>query len=227
MNVRPVALAISVLVGATAVALPASAQKPPKPKPTKPYTLPGPVSITAKPNPVVFSTPVIISGRVQSAPAGTLVTLMRRTLPSGTFTGTATSKTAKNGSYSFSHRPPRNTYYRVVASLTPPVQSGDLLVPVRTLVGFRVSDSTPAAGSRVRFSGIVRPRHDGRTAYIQRKSGTRWVTLARPRLRRVDGQSSGYAKTLRVRRSGTYRVRVLGHSDHAQGISRERTLIVH
>ena len=43
---------------------------------------------------------------------------------------------------------------------------------VAPLVGFRVSDSTPRAGSRVRFSGTVRPRHNGRRVYVQRKVGT-------------------------------------------------------
>jgi hypothetical protein len=32
---------------------------------------------------------------------------------------------------------------------------------------------------------------------------------------------------IRVRVSGVYRTRVLGHADHAMGISRERSLTVH
>ena len=135
---------------------------------------------------------------------------------------------AKNGGYSFVHKPVRNTYYRAVSSLKPPTQSGDLLVKVRMLVGLRVSDSTPRSGQRVRFSGIVRPAHDGRTASIQRRSSTgSWVTIARPTLRAVDAGTSRYVRTLRVRRSATYRVRVIGHADHAMGISRVRTLITH
>ena len=222
MNLRTVALAGGLILGGTTAALPASAQKPQKPQ--KPYTIPGPVSISATANPTVFSTPVTITGRVQKAPAGTTVTLLRRTVPGTTFTGVATTSTAKNGTYRFVHRPARNTYYRAVAALQPPIQSGDLLVRVRTLVGFRVSDSTPAAGQRVRFSGIVRPRHNGRRAHIQRRSGDRWITIARPILRSLDARTSRYRRTLRVRRSGAYRVRVLGHADHAKGISRERVL---
>lgn len=206
----------------------APAQKKPKPKPGQPYTLPGPVSIGAKPNPVVFSTPVTITGRVDKAAEGTQVTLAARTLPSTTFTNVTGAKVAKNGTYTFSHRPPRNTYYRVTAALSPPVASGDLLVKVRTLVGLRLSDSTPARGSRVRFTGIVRPRHDGRRAYVQKQaSGGRWVTVGRTTLRRLDSRSSRYTKTLRVRSSGAYRVRALGHSDHAMGISRTRNVAVH
>lgn len=224
MNARTLGIAIASVAGIASVALPASAQKPPKPKPD---TIPGPVSIGAKPNPTVFSTPVEITGRVQNAKAGVTVTLLRRTLPSTTFTGTSTGTTDKNGRYRFVHRPPRNTYYRVVAQQTPPVQSADLLVKVRTLVGLRVSDATPRAGSVVRFKGIVRPSHNGRSALIQRFSGSRWVTIARPTLRALDATTSRYSKRLRVRRSGTYRVRVLGHADHAMGISRSRTLVTH
>jgi hypothetical protein len=212
-----------------APAAPALAQKKPKPpKPGQQYTIPGPVSISAKPNPTVFSTPVTITGRVEKAAQGTVVTLAARILPSATFKTVATGKVGKNGTYSFGHRPPRNTYYRVTAALQPAVSSGDLLVRVSTLVGFRVSDSTPARGSRVRFSGIVRPRHDGRTAYIQKlASGGRWVTVGRATLRKLDAASSRYSKTLRIRRSGTYRVRVLGHADHAMGVSRTRSITVH
>jgi hypothetical protein len=229
MNPRTLTLAAVLLATASASSLPAMAQKAkPKPKPAKPYTIPGPVSISAKPNPTTFSTPVTISGRVQKANTAVTVTLLARVLPSGSFATVQTAKTTKKGDYKFSHRPPANTYYRVVAALQTPVQSADLLVPVRTLVGFRASDSTPARGSRVRFSGIVRPRHDGRRAYVQKQSSAgRWVTVARTTLRKLDSQSSRYAVTLRVRSSATYRVRVLGHSDHAMGISRSRALVVH
>lgn len=214
---------------ACSVAVPAPAQKPkPKPKPQQPYTIPGPVSISAKPNPTVFSTPVTITGRVDKAGAGVRVTLFRRTVPSTTWVGVSTANTVNNGGYTFTHRPARNTYYRVVAQMSPPVNSGDLLVPVRMLVGLRLSDSTPKRGSLVRFSGIVRPRHNGRRAYIQKRgSGGRWVTVKRTTLRSVDSRTSRYAVRIRVRSSGVYRARVLGHLDHAMGISRERAVTVH
>jgi hypothetical protein len=221
MSSRTTGLTLSLIAAAAAATVPASAQKPPKPKP-------GPVTIAATPNPSVFSTPVAVTGRVQQAPEGTVVTLSRRILPSGSFVTLATAKTAKNGTYTFSQRPQRNMYYRVSAALTPPVQSPDLLVNVAMLVGLRLSDSTPAAGARVRFSGIVRPRHDGRAAYIQKQNaaGT-WVTVTKTTLSKLDSQSSRYSKTIRVRANANYRVRVLGHDDHAMGISRTRTAVVH
>jgi hypothetical protein len=213
-------------LGAVLIALPvatATAQKKPKP-----YTIPGPVSITASPNPTVFSTPVTVSGDVKDAKGGVTVRLQRRPSTGGSFTTVATGTTSKAGKYSLVNRPSVNVYYRVQADTSPATQSGDLLVKVRMLVGFRASDTTPAKGSRVKFSGIVRPPHNGRTAAIQRRSSTgRWVTIARPRLRALDSKSSRYRKRIRVRRTATYRVRVIGHADHAMGISRERTLTVH
>ena len=230
MKVRTLCWTTAVLAGSAGATLtPASAQKPAKPaKPQKPSTIQGPVSITAKPALVVFGSSVALSGRVQNAVTSTTVTLLRRTLPSTTFAGTGTITVGKNGDYAFTQRPVRNTYYRAVSSLNPQTQSGDLLVKVRMLVGLRVSDSTPRSGQRVRFSGIVRPAHNGRTANIQRRSSTgSWVTIARPTLRAVDAGTSRYSRTLRVRSSGVYRVRVLGHYDHAMGISRERALATH
>ena len=230
MRIRTLCRTAAVLVGTAGATLsPASAQKPKpqKPKPQKPYTLPGPVSIGAKPNPVAWGSTVTISGKVQNNQAGTTVTLLRKTVPATTFTGTATVTVDKNGGYTFTQRPRRNTYYRAVSSLKPTTQSADLLVKVSPLVGFRVSDTTPRAGQRVRFSGTVRPRHNGRRVNIQKKSGNRWITVARPTLRRLNASTSRYSRRIRVRRSGTYRVRILGHSDHSMGISRERTLVTH
>ena len=230
MKVRTLCWTTAALAGAAGMTLtPASAQKPAKPgKSPKPTVIQGPVSITAKPAAVVFGSPVTVSGRVQNAAASTTVTLLRRTLPNTTFSGTGTLTVDKQGDYSFVQRPSRNTYYRAVSSLDPSTQSGDLLVKVSMLVGLRVSDTTPRAGQRVRFSGIVRPAHNGRTANIQRRSPSgSWVTIARPTLQALDAGTSRYSRTLRVRSSGTYRVRVIGHSDHAMGVSRERALATH
>lgn len=210
------------VLAALAVAAPAVAEAQKKPKPNQ-----GPVSVAASPNPTTFSTPVAITGDVNGARDGVLVTLQRRPATGGAFTNITTARTDVAGKYRFSNRPAVNSYYRAVASTSPQQQSGELLVRVRTLVGFRVSDTTPRAGARVRFSGIVRPPHNGRAAAIQRLTTTgRWVTVARPVLRALDARSSRYSRTLRVRQSASYRVRVIGHADHALGTSRTRTLTV-
>ena len=204
----------------------AAAQKPPKP--SKPHTIPGPVSITAKPNPTIFSQPVSVTGDVTGAKAGVVVTLQQRAATGGTYTAVATGQTDNAGRYALTNRPLVNVYYRVLAATSPAQQSGELLVRVRMLTGIRISDSTPKRGQRVRFFGIVRPAHTGRAVAVQRRSSTgRWVTLARTTLRSYDAQSSRYSRRVRIRRSGSYRVRVAGDADHATGLSRTRTVTVH
>ena len=47
---------------------------------------------------------------------------------------------------------------------------------------------------------------------------------ARTTLEKATSTSSKYSLRVRVRNAATYRVRILGHADHAMGISRERVL---
>jgi len=219
MKLLTVALASGALLLSGVAAAPA--QKPPKP------TGPQDVTLTAGANPITFSTPLTLSGDVKGAKAGVVVTLQERAVPATAFVVVATTSTDDKGGYTFSRRPRVNTTYRVVTGAQPPAQSADLLVRVRPLVGFRASDTTPSRGERVLFAGTVRPDHDGRTVSIQRKrpDGS-FATLARTRLRDAGRVYSRYSRRVTVRRTGTYRIRIVGHDDHAMGTSRERTLTV-
>lgn len=206
---------VGVLVGT--VASPAGAQ----------YARVPTVSIMASPNPVTFSSPVRITGRLRKQGSRRVLTVQASS-DRANWSDVGRVRTSRSGSYRIGQRPERSTYYRVLAPTTPPTESRPLLVRVRPLVGFRLSDQTPAIGSRVGFSGIVRPPHNGRRTYIQKRTPSgRWVTVARVRLRALDATTSRYSRRLRVRRSGAYRVRVLGHEDHVMGISRERMVLVH
>lgn len=198
-----------------------SAQKPPKPPGQSDVTL------TASADPVTFSQPLTLKGSVKGARAGIVVTLEGRAADAAAFTVLGTGSTDRQGDYSFTQRPAANTVYRARAATAPPVQSPDLLVRVRPLVGLLVSDATPSAGQRVRFRGTVRPAHDGRVVAIQRKraDGT-FVTVARTTLTDAGDELSRYTRRVTVRRTATYRTRVIGHTDHATGYSRERTLTV-
>jgi hypothetical protein len=213
------------LLAAAAVLAPvasSAAQKPPKPP--KP---PGPQGVTLRLSAaqVTFSQTVTSNVSVKGARAGVGVTLQRRPSTSPTWSDVETRTTDAKGDASFTTRPRRNDYYRAIARTTPEQTSAELLVKVAPLVGFRVSDSTPRAGSRVRFSGTVRPRHNGRRVYVQRKLGTgSFVTIRRATLKAATSTYSKYSLRVRVRSAATYRVRILGHADHVMGISRERVL---
>jgi hypothetical protein len=176
---------------------------------------------------VTFSRPVTLTGSVKGARAGVVVSLERRATTTPVFEPAMTTTTDAKGDYRFVASPDSNSIFRVTAATTPPVQSGELAVAVRPRVGLRVGDTTPRKGQRVRFRGTVRPAHDGRRVSIQRRraDGT-WARVARPRLRDAGDTFSRYARRLRIRRTGTYRVRIAGHADHVAGFSRTRSLTV-
>jgi hypothetical protein len=199
---------------------------------------PGASSLTIKATParVTFGRSTTISGQLTgTGNGGVEVTLQANPHPyTGGFKDTNVKGTTNpQGAYSLVVTPTLNTRYRVVAKARPPVTSAEVTVNVRLRVSFRLSDRTPAVGQRVRFSGVVTPGHDGKFARIQRRSSTgRWVTVARATLRTatpVNGVArSRYAKRLRIRRSGTYRVRVTpGDGDHVLGTSVRRRASVH
>jgi len=190
------------------------------------------VTLTAAPSPVTFSRVSTLSG-VLSGPgvAGVTVRLEQdSTLPLGDKFSPAgmTTATTANGAYAFAVRPGVNTQYRVMAQTSPNTPSPARLVRVRPLVGLGLSDATPARGTRVRFSGSVRPAHDGTPVSIQRRSATgRWVTLTHAVLRDAGTTRSVYRRSVRIRSSGAYRVKIAAHADHANGISRIRVITVH
>jgi hypothetical protein len=209
-----------------------NSNKPPKPPPPPAYPGPVAVSIDAKPNPVVFSSVTTVSGRVSgSTKSGVTVRLEQdSTAPYGdSYKLTALTATTKaNGDYSFAVKPLVNSYFRAVAQTSPNVRSGARLVQVRTLVGIRLSDSTPRRGSLVRFSGSVFPAHDGARARIQRRTASGgWTTIARPLLHDAGALRSTYTRRIRIFRDGVYRVKLPGDGDHVNGFSKTRAITVH
>ncbi len=190
------------------------------------------VSLDAKPNPVVFGSSTTLSGKVTGdTKAGVVIRFEQDTTkPYGDkYTASAQTATTQNGGqFTLTFKPTVNTQLRAIAQASPPVTSNARLVMVRTLVGLRISDSTPRRGSLVTFSGSVFPAHDGAKALIQRRTSTGgWLTVARPGLRDAGAAKSTYTRRLRIFRDAVYRVKVAGDGDHVNGFSRLRTLTVH
>ena len=207
--------ALSAALVLTAVS---EAQKPPKA---------GAVTLKSSADLVTFPSPVTLTGKVKGAKAGVIVSLERRAADATAFVPAGTATTDGTGSYSFTQRPAQSSVFRATAATTPPATSADTPVAVAPLVGLKVSDATPHKGQRVRFRGTVRPQHDGTRVAIQRKKadGT-WATVKTPLLRDAGSAFSRYSKRFRIRRTGTYRTVIAAHADHAEGVSRERTLSV-
>ena len=210
-------IAASVLTVAVvlAIASEGSAQKPPKP---------GATSLKASAQQVTFSQPIALSGKVKGAKQGVTVTIERRAVNSTTYGPAGTATTDANGDFSFADRPAKSSVYKATAGTA---ASPEVAVAVAPLVGLKVGDSTPRKGQRVRFKGTVRPQHDGTRVAIQRKRADgSWMTVRSPRLRDAGSSYSRYSKRIRIRRSGTYRTVIGAHADHAEGVSRERSLTV-
>ena len=191
------------------------------------------LSIGARPNPLVWGGATTIAGQLTGArqTAGVDVTLRQNPYPyTGGFKALAKVTTDAQGRYAFTRKPKLNTRYEVQARPRPGpnVTSQTLQVRVRAKVTLRLSDSTPARGQRVRFSGSVYPAHDGRLVSLQRRTSTgRFVTVARTPLRHVlSGVRSSFARSLTIVAGGTYRAYVGGHADHSAGFAL-RSVVVH
>jgi hypothetical protein len=232
-DARPTALlAAFASVGIVAPLLlagPTVAAKPPKP--------PGPnggpaLSIAAAPTTVVFGASTVLSGKLTGSKAAGVVVRIEQdtTAPLGdSFVPTTrTATTAGNGTWSVSVRPTVNALFHAVALTSPTVTSPVRRVNVRPAVRLSVSDSTPARGRLVRFSGAVAPAHDGRSVLIQRR-GTDGVfrTVAKAVLRDAGTSRSTYSRRLRLRSTGVYRAKIAQHADHTNGYSARKTLTVH
>jgi hypothetical protein len=198
------------------------AAKPPKPV--------GTVTLTAAPARVTFGGAVALAGRLTGARtvSGQSVVVEADVAPiDGHWTNAATATTDANGDWHVAQTPAALTRYRAqVKSAKATSATAD--VAVRLRVGVHVSDRSPSRGERVRFSGTVAPAHDGAPAKVQRRTaGGGWHTVARTTLQDAGTDVSRYAKRVRVRHSGTYRVRALsGDADHLAGTSRRRRLTV-
>jgi len=194
------------------------------------------VTIGATPTTVTFGRATTIAGQVTGpGNAGVQVTLEEDPFPfgDGFKATTLTATTDASGNYTVAVTPSLNTHYRVAAKTSPPVTSGEVAVNVRVKVSLKLSDSTPAAGQVVRFSGLVLPAHNGKTVQIQRRTSSgRYKTIATTTLvatKPANGvERSKFAKRIRVRSNGIYRARVApGDGDHLTGLSTRRRVKVH
>ena len=167
-----------------------------------------------------------LTGKVKGAKAGVVVTLERRVANATAFAPACTATTDGNGEL--------HLHPAAGAELRLPRHGGDHpardqrrhAAAVAPLVGLKVSDSTPRKGQRVRFEhgapaarrhASGDPAQEGRRDLRRRPRSSR-ATPAAPTWR--------YSKRFRIRRTGTYRTVIAAHADHAEGVSRERTLTV-
>jgi hypothetical protein len=212
------ALLVAAAVGA--LLAPAGQAQPPTPHA---------LSIAASSPRVVFGEKVALTGQLTGADnAGESVTLEEDPFPFGDFRNSETTLTAADGTYRFERTPSLNVRYRAEAKSKSRAASPEVVVSVAPQIAFSVSDTTPRRGQRVRFSGTVAPAHDGQKARIQRRrSDGRFVTVARATLTDAGDAVSNWKRTLTLNSTGTFRVALPRHDDHATGKSRRLKLTVH
>jgi hypothetical protein len=190
----------------------------------------GQLTISASPNPITFGRATTVSGRLKKGPVQAAVPVMLQANPApftGGFKDVATTTTDADGKYSFTGvRPEQHTRYRTKTAV-PDATSAEVLVEVRIKVVLRLSDGSPQRGQIVTFSGTASPEHDGRLAYIQRRTRTgNWRTVRRTALKDAGSEFSRFSKRIRIRRDATYRAKVFHDSDHADGTSRRKQVNV-
>ena len=185
------------------------------------------ISIAASSPRVVFGEKVALTGQLTGEDsAGETITLQEDPFPFGEFKNAVTTLAAADGTYRFERTPSLNMKYRTDAKSKSSATSGEVRVSVAPLVELKVSDKTPEAGQKVKFSGTVAPAHDGQKLSIQRRTSKGYKTIARATLTDAGDAVSNWKRTLTINTTGTFRAVLPIHDDHATGKSRRIKLTV-
>lgn len=122
------------------------------------------LSIESSADPLLYNSPVTISGTTASGP-GTTVTLLSRTRAQNVFAPIATAVSGTGGKYSFLPQTPlQNTLYEVSAAGK---TSAVVFEGVKYALTAEASASSVALGQPLTFSGTVTPAVAGHPIYLQ------------------------------------------------------------
>ena len=141
-----------------------------------PGLLPPSLSFLAAPKTIVFGKSAKLSGNLARGgvpQAGQPVTLAAQPIGAPGFTPLPTAMTDSAGNYSALVKPVKRTTYKAgFGGLSPEPTTVVLVRHKLTLKGKRRS-------GKVYLTGTVGPKHVRRVVVVQRKKGSRWVTIAR------------------------------------------------
>jgi hypothetical protein len=192
------------------------------------FTTRSAVSLNASRNPVLFGSPVTLSGQVAgTAVNGVTVTLQENPYPFNGYNNVATAKADATGNFAFLRTPVINTAYRVVADTNPKGTSTTALVLEQDKISLKASTSRPKRGRSVLFTGFSAPPRIGFPVYIQRLGRGGWHTVLRAVLApTTQPLSSSFAVRLRRVKSGVYRAYVPMGYDHVAGASSAKRITI-
>jgi predicted GH43/DUF377 family glycosyl hydrolase len=144
-----------------------------------PPPLPPSLSFLAAPKTIVFGKSTVLSGNLTRGGVpqpGQPVTLAAQAIGAPTFTPLPPATTDASGNYRALVTPTKRTTYQA--------GFGGLFPTAVVLVKHKITLKGRRASGKVYLNGTVGPKHARRVVIIQRKKGTRWVTIARVRTTR-------------------------------------------
>jgi hypothetical protein len=175
---------------------------------TKPQPLG--LALAAMPNPAPFGRPTVLAGTLTgTGNAGREIQLQSNPFPftQGFVPTTNVQLTNAAGQFAFPLLSlPLTTQFRVLIPGKPEIASPIVTVGVAVRVATYVSARRVRTGHVVRFFGTVRPARAGAQYAVQNLRGKRWVTVAGGITHGTAGGVSRYAKRVRIRHGGAYRV---------------------
>ena len=178
----------------------------------KTVNVPLSLALAATPNPVPYGGATTLNGTLSgTGGGGRTIQIQQNAFPyTAGFVNAPVSSvvTAANGT--FATTLPSllaNLQVRAVTTTGPRLASPAIIVGVAPKVRTAVSTRHPKRGSFVRFAGTVTPAFVPAQVAIQRKASTgAWITVAGVVTKSDGPNHSRYAKSARVRSTGTYRV---------------------
>jgi hypothetical protein len=191
------------------------------------------ITLTAAPNPVRYGTNTTLSGKLTGPNAANqAVQLEQNPFPyeagNNAFKNVgAAVNTDAQGNFTFAALTLNiNTQFRATSGRN--LASSVVTVGNKVIVGLSLSRSHVRRGGKVRFSGNVTPAENGALYAIQRRSNGKWRTVAGGALVASSiKDKSHYAKRVRIRNGGVYRVFVkVTEGGHLSSTSRTRRITI-
>jgi serine protease len=183
--------------------------------------VPTAVTITSAPVTATYTVAIKVVGKLTrtdtgAAVAGQAVQLqVRKKGSTGAYATVATATSGSTGLVTFTtYKPTYATQIRLVRPLVAANAYGSSTSATKYVlcqmkISAVLSKTSVVHGTSVRLSGVVAPNHRGKTIYLQRKSGTRWVAVTS----KVLSSTSGYAFTIKPTTRGTFYYRVMMKAD--------------
>jgi hypothetical protein len=169
------------------------------------------MSLAAVPNPVLFGSPVMLSGALTGTGNGNrTVVLQANPFPYTQGFQLAANPQVANAQGGFTFpivSLGMTTQFRVFLQANPSVAAPVLTVGVGFRMGASASHTHVRRGSKVNFTGTLKPALSGVEVVIQRRRHGRWTTVGRTLSRHRGGAASAkFSKRIRISRGGFYRV---------------------